>query len=279
MTAAELLHQLNRLGVHLSTNGDRLVCEAPKGVLTPELQAQLRFHKTDILSLLAQAEGAAQPSRPRLQPRPQTGDVALSPGQARSWQMEQLEPGRAVYHIPAAFRLYGTLYPDILAQSIAEIVRRHEILRTTFVRTHQGPVQRIAPEGEVKLHRMVLPKAVSETTLMQQLQQEAMRPFEVSSGPLFRVSLGELGPGDYILLITMHHMVSDGWSFPLFFRELETLYTAYLQQRSPPLEPLRYSMATMPTGNNNGFRAGRCINSSPTGINISRGTSPPLHSL
>ncbi|PON14716.1 hypothetical protein C2W62_27620 [Candidatus Entotheonella serta] len=149
MIAAELLLQLKRLGVHLSAKGDRLVCEASKGVLTPELQGQIRSHKAEILRLLAEAQATAEPIRPRLQPRSSAGEIPLSSGQARLWQMEALEPGRPAYHIPAAFRLRGLLHLEALAQSIADIVQRHEILRTTFVRAHQGPMQRIAPQGEV----------------------------------------------------------------------------------------------------------------------------------
>ncbi|WP_256867992.1 condensation domain-containing protein, partial [Candidatus Entotheonella palauensis] len=156
----------------------------------------------------------------------------------RLWQTEQLEPGRAAYHIPAAFRLRGTLHVESLAQSIHEIVQRHEILRTVFVDTDRGPVQRIAPWGEVTLRRVTLSAEASETAVMQQLQHEAMRPFDISQGPLCRVWLGELTPTDHLLLITMHHMVSDGWSFALFFRQLASLYHAYLKHLSSPLEPV-----------------------------------------
>ncbi|ETW98425.1 MAG: hypothetical protein ETSY1_18745 [Candidatus Entotheonella factor] len=238
MTAAELLHELHRLGVHLSANGDRLVCEAPKGVLTSGLQAQLQSHKAEILRLLTQAETVAQLPRPRLQPRPQAGEIPLSPGQLRLWQMEQLEPGRAAYHIPAAFRLRGRLQVERLVQSLAEIVQRHESLRTVFVDSGGGPVQRIAPQGEVAWRRVTLPADASEAFVMQQLQHEAMRPFDVSQGPLCRVWIGELAPMDHVLLITMYHMVSDGWSFALLFHELSSLYSAFVQQLPSPLAPL-----------------------------------------
>lgn len=256
MTAGELLRQLDGLGVHLSANGDRLVCDAPAGVLTPALQAQLRAHKADILSLFAQADVAAQPPKPRLQPNTRPGEIPLSPGQARLWQIEQLAPGHTAYHIPAAFRLHGTLHLGILAQSIADIVQRHEILRTTFVETRQGPVQCIAPQGEVGLHRMVLPHAASETVAMAQLHQEVVRPFDLSKGPLCRVLIAALGPEDHVLLITMHHMVSDGWSFALFFRELAALYTAYVQGQPSPLAPLSVQYGDYAHGQQQWLQAG-----------------------
>lgn len=240
MTTAELLHQLTRLGINVSANGDRLVCEAPKGVLTPELQAELQAQKADILSFLTQVETASPSSWPRLQPTPRGGDIPLSPGQERLWQIEQLEPGRASYHIPAAFRLRGSLHVGALEQSLAEIVQRHEILRTTFVQGSEGPLQRIAPQGHVRLLKCVtLPpaEAGSETAVTAWLVQEAMRPFDLLQGPLCRATVCRLGPEDHLLLITMHHLVSDGWSFALFFRELEALYTAYVHGQPPFLEP------------------------------------------
>ncbi len=238
MTTTELLHQLTRLGVNVSANGDRLVCEAPKGVLTPDLQAQLRAQKEAILSFLAQVDMASQPSRPRLQPRPRTGDIPLSPGQERLWQIERLEPGRASYHIPAAFRLSGSLHIDVLEQSLAEIVQRHEILRTSFVTSPEGPVQRVAAQGHLHGFNHVVAEDDSATAVMAWLTQEVMRPFDLSRGPLYQATVCQLGPEDHLLLITMHHLVSDGWSFSLFFRELEALYTAYLHGQPSPLEPL-----------------------------------------
>ncbi|HVR96999.1 MAG TPA: amino acid adenylation domain-containing protein, partial [Thermoanaerobaculia bacterium] len=159
---------------------------------------------------------------PRNQPLP------LSFAQERLWFLDQLEPGSAIYNIPLALRLQGPLDPLALGAALGEVVRRHEPLRTTFLRTPEGvPVQVIAPAGPLALPVVdlaALPAAARDVEVRRLATAEAERPFNLAAGPLLRAALLRLGEGDHAALVTMHHIVSDGWSIGIFLAELAASY-------------------------------------------------------
>ncbi|HEU0078188.1 MAG TPA: amino acid adenylation domain-containing protein, partial [Longimicrobiaceae bacterium] len=156
----------------------------------------------------------------------------------RLWFLDRLEPGSAVYNVPGAWRLGGALDEAALERSLTEIVRRHEALRTTFAEVGGSPVQVIAPFGGFALpveNLSELSEADREAALGQRAREEAARPFDLAAGPLFRAALLRLGAEDHVLLLSMHHIVSDGWSMGVFFRELSALYAAYHEGAESPL--------------------------------------------
>jgi amino acid adenylation domain-containing protein len=161
--------------------------------------------------------------------------LPLSFSQQRLWFLEQLEPGGSAYNVPVALRLRGALDVAALERSLGEIVRRHESLRTTFAAEGDEPVQVIAPAGPV-----VLPlDEVEEDALPAALLAEAERPFDLVRGPLFRARLFRIAPDEHALVLTTHHAVTDGWSVGVLFRELESVYGAFVEGRPSPLpEPV-----------------------------------------
>ena len=169
----------------------------------------------------------------------------LSYSQRRLWFLDQYEPNSSVYNVPSGLRLRGSVDVAALERSLNEIVHRHEALRTTFSMIGGEPVQAIAPSLTVALSMEDLSGCAEEEReekARQLVREEAHRPFDLSEGPLFRSKLVRLGDEDHILLLTMHHIVSDGWSMGVLQRELSVLYRAFMNGHPSPLVdlPIQY---------------------------------------
>jgi amino acid adenylation domain-containing protein/non-ribosomal peptide synthase protein (TIGR01720 family) len=173
-------------------------------------------------------------------------DLPLSFAQERLWFLDQLEPGSPFYNIWAAVRVNGLLNVEALQATLNEIVRRHEALRTTFATAGDRPVQRIAEELQVPFELVDLsetPQADREEEIQRRATAEAQRPFDLSEGPLLRVCLLRASDSDHVFLLTMHHIISDGWSMDVFIRELALLYGAFSAGQPSPLEELPFQYA------------------------------------
>ncbi len=179
-------------------------------------------------------------------PNLRQGPLPLSFAQERVWFVDQLYPGNPLYNIPFALRVEGTLSIEVLALSLEEIVRRHEALRTVFDALEGSPVQVILPEAPLhpsSLDLAGLPEAARQGELRRLLEDEARQPFDLAAGPLLRATLVRLGEIEHVVLFTMHHIISDGWSIEVLVREFAVLYEAFLAGRPSPLPalPLQYA--------------------------------------
>jgi non-ribosomal peptide synthetase component F len=250
MKTIELLARLRGLDVKLWTEADRLRYSAPDGVITPALRAELAEHKTDILAFLRRAEAAVKPAAPAILPVSRNGEAPLSFAQQRLWVNEQLSPGSALYNISQAIQIKGALSVTALELSLNEIVRRHEILRTTFAAPdfHVGgnPVQVIAPTLRLALPIVDLQEfreSEREAETRRLVADEAGQPFDLSRGPLLRAALLRLGRERHVVLFTMHHILSDGWSMGVLAKEMGVLYEAFAAGRPSPLPelPIQYA--------------------------------------
>ncbi|HYY41929.1 MAG TPA: condensation domain-containing protein, partial [Pyrinomonadaceae bacterium] len=204
----------------------------------------------ELLSYLLEEEGvehdAAAMAAPRILPRAGDAQLPLSFAQQRLWFLAQLQPTSAAYNMPGLLRLAGRLDLAALTQSLAEVVRRHEALRTTFHVVGGEPVQRIAAAECVELlveDLTHLTGARQTEEVQQRALAEARRPFDLTKGPLVRARLLRLAATEHVLLVTMHHIVSDGWSIGIFIRELATIYAALVHDRPAPLAdlPIQYA--------------------------------------
>ena len=137
-TLEEFLLHLSSLDVKLWADGEQLHCDAPTGVLTPVLHNELAARKTDILVRLQQGNGAPDSTLAPIQPTSRENGSPLSFGQQRLWFLDQLRPQNAAYNLPVALRLSGSLKVDVAQRAFAEVVRRHEMLRTSFVNREGG---------------------------------------------------------------------------------------------------------------------------------------------
>jgi amino acid adenylation domain-containing protein len=166
--------------------------------------------------------------------------------QQRLWFFDQLVPEDALYNVPAAVRLTGLLNVLALEQALNEIVRRHETLRSAFRVIEGQLVQAITPNLRVPLPLTDLRSLPLEERQAQQQQfmlAASQQPFNLAQAPLFRVKLLQLDTAEYMLLVTLHHIVADGWSIGVLMRELSTLYSAFARGNPSPLPelPIQYS--------------------------------------
>jgi amino acid adenylation domain-containing protein len=176
-------------------------------------------------------------------------DVFVFPAsfaQQRLWFIDQYNPGSTAYCLPILLRLFGELDSLALERALNEIVRRHEILRTTFSLRQWEVVQVIAPVARLKVSLIDLsqfPESDREKHALDVARQESRRPFDLRQGPLFRAQLWRLSERDHLLLLDMHHIVADGWSFRVLLAELAILYEAFCHDRNSPLPepPLQYA--------------------------------------
>jgi amino acid adenylation domain-containing protein len=165
----------------------------------------------------------------------------LSFAQQRLWFLDQLYPGKASYNIPIAVRLNGELNVAALEETLREIVNRHEALRTTFGVVDGQPMQIISPVVTMSLpleDLSDLDEQEREAEAIRQAREEALEPFNLSTGPLLRAKLLRLGSEEHVALFTMHHIISDAWSFGVFVKEVEALYSAFVQGQPSPLPDL-----------------------------------------
>ena len=154
-----------------------------------------------------------------------TDEFCTSFAQQRLWFLEQYEQGTSRYNMAVACRVKGVLDEEALERAFSDIVQRHEVLRTVFAAGPEGPVQRIAERLEIALAR-VDASGQAEASWQQQIRLEARAPFDLAHGPLLRARLLRLARDDHLVLLTLHHIVSDGWSMGVFLRELGACYRA-----------------------------------------------------
>src|SRR4028119_1622371 len=245
-TIDEFLSELRHLDVKLWNEGDRLRYKAPKETLTPALLQELKERKAEILAFLHKANAASNSNLSPILPVPRDENLPLSFAQARLWLLAQLEPDSPAYNIPAAFRLTGLLNVTALSQSLSEIVRRHEVLRTTFPSVDGQPKQVISLHTALKLPVIDLRELPPDQGLSEAQRlatEEAQQSFDLATGLLFRVKLLRLEEAEHMLLVTMHHIVYDGWSYDIFLRELAALYDAFSSGKPSPLPelPIQYA--------------------------------------
>ncbi|HEX3558083.1 MAG TPA: condensation domain-containing protein, partial [Pyrinomonadaceae bacterium] len=200
-------------------------------------------------ALLIQAlqKEAARDKQPETIPRREgQGNAPLSFAQQRMWLIDRLESGSVAYNVPFAVHLKGRLDVAAFEQSINRIIERHEVLRTTFELDGDQPTQVIAAALALSVPVLSLeetPAGQREEEARRLAAEEARRPFNLMKGPLLRVALLRLEEQDYVALITMHHIVSDGWSDAIFIQEMVALYEAALAGRPSPLPelPIQYA--------------------------------------
>jgi amino acid adenylation domain-containing protein len=211
-----------------------------------EVPLEALFERPVLADFARGVETAARAEATAIAPVDRTAAIPLSFAQQRLWFLEQLGGTGTAYHIPLRLRLRGALDRDALVRALDRIVARHEALRTTFPAVDGEPVQRIAPveESGFRLVEHDLHAAPdAEDGLRRLVQDEASAPFDLEQGPLFRGRLVRMAADDHVLLLTMHHIVSDGWSLGVLHRELGALYAAFARGDADPLPslPVQYA--------------------------------------
>src|SRR3990167_41219 len=189
----------------------------------------------------------AEPRKDAIQVYPRDNNrLSMSYAQQRLWFIDQLQSGSASYNISAALRLKGSLDVEALRMSFDEIVRRHEVLRTTFI-TQDGQGRQV-----INVHQRWELATISLEPLSRDEQEEVIRArfkgdahtsFDLINGPLLRTRLIRLSSTEHVMIVSMHHIIADGWSMGVFIREMALLYDAFTQDRPTPLQDLKIQYA------------------------------------
>lgn len=220
-----------------------------------ELPLRILFENPTVAELALAVEGAQLTDQSLAQSViekvDRTKPIALSYAQQRLWFMDQLEPNNVAFNMPVALRVIGELDVRVLEQAFTEIVRRHDSLRTSFAAKDGVGFQKIQPFKSWHLQKLdlsALTTSAKENEIIQRARTDARMPFNLSIGPLFRAQIILLGKNnqaqdEYVLLLNMHHIISDGWSMGVLVKEMGTLYIAYRQGLSSPLPELSIQYA------------------------------------
>jgi amino acid adenylation domain-containing protein len=246
VSVADLVSNLRQLDIRLSAEGGHLRVNAPKGVLTESLSAQIAERKQELLDFLRDNKApAAFNSFPVVRLK-DSESAPPSFAQERLWFLEQLEPGSAVYNICRAWRLLGKLNVSAIEFSLNEIVRRHHVLRSSIRVDGSRPVQVVRPPFELNLSVTNIEAVYlvgREPEIRQRIRQAAEAPFDFTAGRFLRAELLRVADNEHVLILATHHIVSDAWSMGILTRELWILYEAYANGRPSPLRelPVQYA--------------------------------------
>jgi amino acid adenylation domain-containing protein len=238
-------HQHKKIDAKVATSWQEQEGVVPLGEITWQLAEAFGYHRSD------ESASSRRPVSNRLTPiqlieRSDQAELPLSFAQQRLWFLDQLEPGSLSYNCAGLARFKGKLDVEALEKGINQIVQRHEALRTTFPSVNGVPRQVISSMRSIQLPVFDLsstPRAQREAEVARLVKEEAARPFDLSRGPLLRIAFLRLSEEEHALLVTMHHIISDGWSIGIFMRELATLYQAFTAGQTSLLSelPIQYA--------------------------------------
>ncbi|MEH2261609.1 amino acid adenylation domain-containing protein [Nostoc sp.] len=245
MNIEQLVADFTKQGVRLWVEGEQLRVNAPKGILTLETRDLLTKNKAELILLLNDKSADAYTDLPFIKAeRPQ--NLPLSFAQEQLWLLNQLEPDNPFYNEQTALKLHGQLNVVALEQSLNKIISRHEALRTNFHTINEQPIQVVADRLTLSVPIVdltKLPASEREIACQQLASTEATRPFDLVSSPLIRASVVKFAEVEHALVLTIHHIVFDGWSMGVLMRELTTIYSALCNNL--PLElpelPIQYA--------------------------------------
>ena len=235
MSTLARIARLQALGVKLLLQDGKLKLNAPKGVLTDALMSELKQYKAEITQFLENL----QLSQPDRIPRTDRGKpLPLSFAQQRLWFLDQLEGPSATYNMPIALSLRGALDVAALERCLQAIVNRHESLRTTFLEQGGDAIQHVSEH----LDLCIVKDTVAADQVAERVRTFALRPFDLRVGPLVSVLLLQVAAEEHVMVLNMHHIISDGWSIGVMVREFAALYAAETsgEKAALPALPIQY---------------------------------------
>jgi len=237
----DLLGELRAKGVRLALEGDSLKCTAAPGVLNAELKNELVQQKPELIAFLRASQKSSRVPEPVLARIDRSGPLPLSYAQQRLWFLNQLDPESTVYNIGGGLQLHGPLDIGALEKALKEIMRRHESLRTSFQQIDGMPQTLIHEQvqwGLKVIDARHLAGKEKEAELRQYASELSREHLDIARAPLFRANLLVTGPDSHLLVLTLHHIIFDGWSIGVFGQELAELYRAYNSQSESALTSL-----------------------------------------
>ncbi len=240
-TIDQLILELNNLGIKLWVEEDALRYRAGKGALTPEIKAELKEKKLEIIAFLKNLQELNKTQFPSIKKVERTDELPLSASQKTFWLQHQLEPDSPLNNMPYVFNFEGELDLQILEKSQNEILRRHEILRTIFPTINGQPSKIIIPELTLPIEVIDLqnfPEDQREVEAKKIANQEIRNSFDLIKGPLVSLKILCLASNNNVLIFNVHRIVCDGASVEIFMRDLIDIYAAFSQNKPSPLPDL-----------------------------------------
>ncbi|MES2296356.1 MAG: amino acid adenylation domain-containing protein, partial [Pseudomonadota bacterium] len=248
----EVINTLSDAGIFVFVEDGKLKTRSDANVITPDIVTLIKANKDDLIAYLSKAEQAGASEHDGQAPQQvivarHQDSARLSFGQQRLWLLDQIDGGSAHYNMPGALRLRGALNLDALTRALNSILARHQSLRTCFAVDADGQAsQHVQPLRDIAVP---ISDLTQQSPADQQIQvahlmaQEASRVFDLSADLMLRSHLIKLAPQEHILLVTMHHIASDGWSMAILVTEFSALYSAYSQGYDNPLPDLEIQYA------------------------------------
>ncbi|MFZ2530050.1 MAG: amino acid adenylation domain-containing protein [Rhodococcus sp. (in: high G+C Gram-positive bacteria)] len=240
---AEVL-DLDRVGAHddfFALGGNSLSATKVVSRLDPALGVRTIFENPTVAALAAAVGASSLPQRPALTAQPRPAHIPLSPAQQRMWLINRFDPDSPVYNIPVAVRLTGRLDIEALSAAVADVVARHESLRTVFPATDTGPHQVVLDAAFCDL--AVTPRRVTTGSVRDEMLAVLSRGFDVTTEPPIRGALLRISDDEHVLVVVVHHIAADGASTVPLARDILVAYTARLADAAPAWEPLAVQYA------------------------------------
>ena len=239
MTAVNLLKLLHSKEIQIWVEGDRLRYRASKGSLTDDLRREMREKKSDLLELLSPNLASANGSLSVINRVARGDEMQLSFAQERIWFLDQFQPGAATYNIPVGLEIDGSLNVKALQDSVFSLHQQHEILRTTFPARDGLPCVVVSPDPNVSFEYQDLREFTADSRESQARHiatEFVAQPFDLASGPLFRAVVLRLDDSRHWVLLSIHHIIFDGWSFDVLLKDLSQLYECHQRGDEPSLD-------------------------------------------
>jgi amino acid adenylation domain-containing protein/non-ribosomal peptide synthase protein (TIGR01720 family) len=245
MALSELLSKVKQLDIKLWVEDGRLRYNAPEGVLTDDLKAEIIKNKPEIIEFLVSADNA-QKAPDQIEKAPRNVKLPVSYAQKWLWLYDQVESNSFAFNIPSVVRMKGNLVIPALESGINEIIKRHEILRTVIISEGNEVYQKILPELTVTLpveDLQTLSESEQEKKVYEYFNEQSQLSFNLETGPYLRFKLLQIKEDEYALVFTFHHSISDNWSLNIFITELAALYKAALNKEKAVLPELAIQYA------------------------------------
>ena len=240
-TLISVIDKLTSLGIFIFAENGKLKTRSDKGAMTPEAIALIKENKSALLGYLLERSDVTATQQQKIERLGQQVSP-LSFSQQRLWVLDQIDGSSAHYNMPAALRLSGQLNKAALEKALTFIVERHESLRTCFETKENGEgIQVVQPIDAFHVNHIdltTLSTADADAQMQAIVEEEASKPFDLKTDVMLRAVLVALSDQEHILVVTMHHIASDGWSLSILINEFKTLYQAYQSEQENPLAPL-----------------------------------------
>jgi amino acid adenylation domain-containing protein len=277
MNIHQLIDQLIKADIKFQLVENNLKLLMPKGGVDPELIKTLKLHKQEVIDFIKSS--SQRDGHQEIKALAPQEYYELSHAQKRLWMLDQLsETNKTAYNISGAWNING-LIKEPFEKAISEIVKRHEILRTNFV-TNRGKVEQKIHAYDAFNFKVnyedIVTKEHKEQLVVQRLKEEGNNLFNLESEPLFRASLLKVDHQTYVFMISIHHIIADGWSLDIFFDELLLLYKAFLNDEKSSLQPLSIQYKDFAAWQNNQLNEGKLDKHRSYWLDIFKNTLPVL---